>query len=221
MADTLVYAAEAVGADTGLLAAAHDDLRLLGVVSRETAGAAAGFRVINGATGNLVSNGTMSAQGIWVAGNEWAFGGTVATKTAGTAQTLSQTIAPALGQLVSGVSYSLSFVLTRSAGSIAADVGGGTAGTSRSSSSTFTETLVAGSTQVLTFTPSTDFAGTVDTVTLSYVSGGNLVVVPVTLVANGHSEAWFGEHGIPMRNGIGVDWIAGAFDISLITKRVN
>lgn len=221
MADTRVYTSEAVGADTGLLVTGYDDLRLLGVVSRETAGAAAGFRILNGASGNIISNGNMSAQGIWVAGNEWAFGGTVATKTAGTAQTLSQTIASSLGRLVAGASYSLVFTLSRSAGSIVADVGGGTAGTTRSSSATFTQTLVAGSTQVVTFTPSTDFAGTIDDVSLSYVSGGNLVICPVSLPANGSSYAYFGDDGIPMPYGISVDWITGAFDVSLITKRVN
>lgn len=94
---------------------------------------------------NVVTNGTFTgnADG-WTPGAGWAYGTNKVDATlADTA--LEQTIA-----LLPGVSYSLVFTTTRSAGSVRASVGG-TLGTARSSAATFTETIVAGSDGKLKF----------------------------------------------------------------------
>lgn len=67
-----------------------------------------------------------------------------------------------------GVSYSVVYTLTRSAGSITVSLGG-TAGTSRNSSNTYRETISCGATAgaPLTFTPDATFAGTIDVVAVT------------------------------------------------------
>jgi hypothetical protein len=85
------------------------------------------------------------------------------TKTAGDAATVSQNT-----DCVNGVSYSVVYTLTRSAGSITVSLGG-TDGTARSSSATFRETIACGATSSapLVFTPSSDFAGTIDIIAVT------------------------------------------------------
>lgn len=100
----------------------------------------------------------------WVLGTGWTTDNATAIATGAISTAISQTV-PAATPLVSGAAYLVTFTLTRSAGSIAVSLGGGTAGTSRSTSATFTEMITAGTTQVISFA-TTGFTGTLDTITV-------------------------------------------------------
>lgn len=80
-----------------------------------------------------------------------------------------------------GVTYSVVYTLTRSAGSITVSLGG-TAGTTRSAAGTFRESIVCGATAnaPLTFTPDGTFAGTIDVVAVTR----DLAFTPLSDVAN-------------------------------------
>lgn len=125
---------------------------------------------------NVISGGTFDTASLWTTGSGWTISGGVATKTAGTASILSQTISP-----VSGQRYILRYVLTRTSGSIAPIITASgippTIGVSRSGSGTYVEYLTApvvtGSTPVFLFSADANFAGTVDNVTLRAVPPGN------------------------------------------------
>src|SRR3990172_4750557 len=124
---------------------------------------------------NAVGNGTFALlpSGVqdpfmapsWTLGSSlWRFTGVnSARKTNGDAATLAlATAAP----IITLASYSVTFTLSnRISGSIAARVGG-TAGTSRSTNATFTETIVAGAGTGFDFLPSSDFAGDISAVTV-------------------------------------------------------
>ena len=71
-------------------------------------------------------------------------------------------------QCTNGVTYSVVFTLTRTAGSITPSLGG-TNGTARSASGTYRENIVCGATAnaPITFTPDATFAGTVDIVAIT------------------------------------------------------
>lgn len=116
-----------------------------------------------GFTGN-VDNVTVSG---WILGTGWTTDGTTAIATGAISTTLSQTANPAY-PLVQGQAYLVTYDATRSAGSVTVNVGG-TAGTARSSAATFTEVIIAGSTQTLSFTTS-GFTGTVDNVVIKEVA---------------------------------------------------
>ncbi len=108
-----------------------------------------------------VTNGTFGADTDWTKGAGWTIAAGVATAITSSAA-LSQNAAVTL---VAGRSYTVTYDATRSAGSITVSVGG-TAGTARSTSATFTEVIIAGATQVLAFT-GTGFSGTIDNVVVT------------------------------------------------------
>jgi len=116
---------------------------------------------VNGDFADYIVNGTFAADTDWTKGAGWTIGAGVATAAGGISTALSQTIST----LVTGRTYTLTFTATRSAGSVTASVGG-TSGTARSSSATFTESFVAGSGGVLAFT-GTGFTGTIDNAILT------------------------------------------------------
>lgn len=127
----------------------------------------------------LVSNGTFASDTVWTKGVGWTIGAGVATSDASQTDVsdLSQTVA----NLTPGVTYATSFVVTRTAGSVQLVVGG-TAGTARSTSNTFTEDLVAGADGTVVIRASADFAGTVDTVTVTPKAGTATVTGTVTVI---------------------------------------
>jgi hypothetical protein len=127
---------------------------------------------------DVVTNGAFTGNATgWTLGAGWAYGtNSVDATLADTAMT--QT--PASPTLVTGVSYSLVFDATATAGSVVASVGG-TAGTPRSTSATFTETIVAGADGVLAFT-GTGFSGTIDNVVCTPLTGSGTVTGTVTVV---------------------------------------
>jgi hypothetical protein len=116
----------------------------------------------------MLANNTFSSGANWTTGTGWSIGAGVATKTAGTAASLSQTVGGG-GGLVAGVTYKLTYTITRSAGTITPRFTGGTTvtGTARSASGTYTEylTAVSGNT-TFDFLGDSAFAGTVDDVYL-------------------------------------------------------
>lgn len=121
-------------------------------------------RVYNTSTGfNRVTNGTFATDTDWTKGTGWTIGAGVATATGAISTALSQTISVTY-PLVEGQPYLVTYTVTRSAGSITPSLGG-TAGTARSTSATFSEVIVAGSTQTLSFGTS-GFTGTLDDVTV-------------------------------------------------------
>lgn len=116
--------------------------------------------VTAGFTGSI-DNVTVSG---WILGAGWTTDGSTAIATGAISTTLNQTANP-LFPLVQGQAYLFTCDITRSAGSITPALAG-TAGTARSSSATFAEVIIAGSTQTLGFTTS-GFTGTVDNVTIT------------------------------------------------------
>ncbi len=114
-----------------------------------------------GFTGSI-DNVTVTA---WELGTGWTTDGSTAIATGAISTDLKQTII-STPFLVSGGKYLVTFTATRSAGSVAVSLGGGAAGTSRSSAATFSEVITAGATQVILFA-TTGFTGTIDNVTVT------------------------------------------------------
>lgn len=106
-----------------------------------------------------VVNGNFAADTDWTKGSGWSIAAGVASATTSSAA-LSQTIA----SIVAGATYSVTYTVTRSAGSVRPSLGG-VNGTSRSTSATFTDNIVAGAGGVLAFT-GTGFTGTIDVVSV-------------------------------------------------------
>jgi hypothetical protein len=137
-------------------------------------------RVTNGIFAEYVTNGAFASDTGWTKGTGWAIAAGVASAT--TASTaLSQTSAITL---IAGFTYTITYTVSRSAGSVTPSIGG-TAGTARSSSATFTETIVAGSTQILAFTGA-GFTGSVDNVSVTaWVLGTGWTTDGTTAIATG------------------------------------
>lgn len=111
--------------------------------------------------GNYVKNWGFDSAADWTAGTGWAWGATgVFTKTAGTASNLTQTSGITLEN---GVTYTV--IITTSsvtAGQIQIQLGGGTAGTAITTSTTTTQAVTAGATQEIAIVANSTFAGSVD-----------------------------------------------------------
>lgn len=138
-------------------------------------------RCTNGTFAEYVTNGAFASDTGWTKGTGWTIAAGVATATGAISTALSQTSAITL---IEGYTYTITYTVTRTAGSITPSIGG-TAGTARSSSATFTETIVAGSTQILAFT-GTGFTGTIDDVSVTaWVLGTGWTTDGVTAIATG------------------------------------
>ena len=110
-------------------------------------------------TDAAITNGTFAADTDWTKGAGWTIGSGVATGV-----TASSDLEQAL-VIVQGVSYEVVYtVATVTAGDVTVKIGG-TAGTTRSTAATFTETIVAGSGSLIEFTGN-GFSGTLDDVTV-------------------------------------------------------
>jgi hypothetical protein len=131
---------------------------------------------------DTVVNGTFAADSDWTKGTDWSIGSGVATKTAGTAALLSQS-----ATLIVGRSYIFTYTITRTAGTITAQLTGGTtvSGTARSAAGTYTDILTAVSgNNAIAFSADASFAGTVDNVTLRLLPAGNHAYTPSTATAS-------------------------------------
>lgn len=138
-------------------------------------------RVTNGTFAEYVTNGTFGSDTGWTKGTGWTIGAGVATATGAISTALSQDTAITL---IAGYTYTVTYTVTRSAGTITPSLGG-TDGTARSSSATFTETIVAGSTQVLAFTGA-GFTGTLDNISVTaWVLGTGWTTDGSTAIATG------------------------------------
>lgn len=111
--------------------------------------------------GEYSTNGAFATDTGWTKGSGWTIGAGVATATGAISTDLTQTAAL---PILAGESYTVTYTMTQSAGSATVKVGG-TSGTARSSSGTYTETIIAGSTQAITFSGS-GFTGTIDNVSV-------------------------------------------------------
>lgn len=107
---------------------------------------------------NTLLDPTFDVSADWTAGSGWAVSGGVGTATGAISTALSTTPT----SLIAGVSYSVTYTInTRSAGSLTVSLGG-TAGTPRSVAGTYTETIVAGSSNTLLSFTGTGFTGVID-----------------------------------------------------------
>lgn len=149
--------------------------------AREFSSQEATDRVTNGTFAEYVTNGTFASDTGWTKGTGWTIAAGVATATGAISTALSQTSAITL---IEGYTYTITYTVTRTAGTVTPSIGG-TAGTARSSNATFTETIVAGSTQILAFTGA-GFSGTVDNVTVTaWVLGTGWTTDGATAIATG------------------------------------
>lgn len=130
-----------------------------------------------------VTNGDFATDSDWTKGAGWSIGSGVATATGAISTALSQTSAVTV---LEGQSYNLTYTVTRSAGGIIPSIGG-TNGTERTSSGTYKETIIAGSTQLLAFTGNA-FTGTLDNITITpAVAGKYEIQNPSSYTVNGTS----------------------------------
>lgn len=143
--------------------------------------AESGDRVTNGTFAEYVTNGTFGSDTGWTKGAGWTIAAGVATATGAISTALSQTAAITL---IEGFTYTITYTVTRTAGTVTPSIGG-TAGTARSTDATFTETIVAGSTQILAFTGA-GFSGTIDNVSVTgWVLGAGWTTDGSTAIATG------------------------------------
>jgi hypothetical protein len=129
---------------------------------------------INNGLDEFITNGAFDTDSDWTKGSGWAIGSGVATAT--TASTALEQDANKTIQ--EGQSYTVIYTITRSAGTITPSIGG-TDGTTQNSAGTYTETIICGSTQALSFTGA-GFSGTVDNVSVTKVSGAGFNILPTS-----------------------------------------
>lgn len=127
---------------------------------------AVGTTVVNPAFNAYLLNGTFLSGAGWTTGAGWVISGGFATATLSSGA-LSQSANVAL---ISGQTYSITYTIARSAGSVIVSIGG-VNGASRSAAGTYTDTIVAGGTQNITFT-GTGFTGTVSAVSMLSTTAG-------------------------------------------------
>lgn len=138
-------------------------------------------RVTYGDFTEYATNGAFGSDTGWTKGAGWTIGSGVATATGNISTALSQEVA-----VTAGKSYTVIFTATASNGSVTVSLGG-TDGTERSTSSTFTENIIAGEDGILAFTGA-DFSGTIDNVLVyenAWTLGTGWTVAGGTAVASG------------------------------------
>lgn len=123
---------------------------------------------------NLVLNGDFAVATGWTAGSGWTIAGGVATHTVGTATLYQEFPDIKLRQDSLLYAYAIPYqviytVSGRTVGDITVGLGSGS-GTARSSNATFTEIIFCtGAAPTLSFTPSNDFDGSIDNVSVKLV----------------------------------------------------
>ena len=119
-----------------------------------------------------VSNGNFTSATNWTTGTGWSIAAGVATATNPTG-TLSQAIT-----FIQGVRYTLTFTISAYVdGTITPSING-TAGTVRSANGTYTETIIAGSSGGLVFTPATAPSLNIDNVLCQPADAVSIVLLP-------------------------------------------
>lgn len=138
---------------------------------------------------DLSVNGTFSSSTGWTFGSGWAIASGLLSKTNSTT-TSSTTRTPSVA-LIDGYDYEVVFTVSaRTAGGVRATVGG-TAGTTRSSNGTFTETITAGSGTTIGFTTSNGFRGSIDNFTIRQLESASYRTPSSALVAGDQYEVVF------------------------------
>ncbi|HSX01852.1 MAG TPA: hypothetical protein VLI05_00900 [Candidatus Saccharimonadia bacterium] len=173
-----------------------------------------------GTLGGELANNTFSTT--WT-GTGWTLGASSATHTTGT-----NTLSPTTPLTVTaGLDYQITYTITgRTTGSVTPGIGG-TTGFVMAASSTDTQVLVATTTGNLTFTPTTDFNGTISAVSVKVITpyGATLTVqnstgasaLQVRGSANGLQNAYVGQ-GVGQLNTTGQENAGfGAGALSAIT----
>lgn len=134
----------------------------------ETAGTTA--RAITGLTPNVVGNGAFTTDISWTKGTGWTIDdgdNNKALHAAGTGSDLSQA-----SILAVGIPYTVTFtVADLTAGTITPKLGSGATLTVRSTNATFTESGICAGSTTLIFTASSDFDGSIDTVSVTGPTG--------------------------------------------------
>lgn len=122
--------------------------------------------------GNIqyVSNGSFTTSEGWTLGTGWSISTGAARKNVGTISAITQI---ASKELVEDAKYIVTFRVTRTSGNISASIGGGTAGTAINTSQVVTQTLTAGSTQVISFSGS--LVGSIDDISVIDEITGSVV----------------------------------------------
>lgn len=145
----------------------------------------------------FVTNGVFASDTAWTKGAGWTIAAGVADAAGALNTALTQNAA---STLVAGRSYTLTYTVTRAAGTITPAIGG-TSGTGRTASGTYTETIVAGATQVLAFT-GTGFTGTLDNISINDpafglpTSVGTLTYIDGYFVVNKNASGRFYISGV-------------------------
>lgn len=125
------------------------------------------------------TNGTFATDSSWAKGAGWTIAAGVATATGAISTALEQSTGTTI---IQGKSYLVKYTITRSAGTITPSLGG-TAGTGRTASGTYSEVIIASSTQTLSF-GTTGFTGTLDNVSVRDL-GGITIRNPADYTLNG------------------------------------
>lgn len=129
------------------------------------------------------TNGSFATDTGWTKGAGWTIAAGVATATGAISTAISQTAGVTL---VSGRAYTVTYTITQSAGTLTPSIGG-YAGTARNASGTYSEVIVAGSSQIIAFTGA-GFTGTLDNVSVQSVDGlGYDIQNPSAYTINGTS----------------------------------
>ena len=110
-------------------------------------------QVLSVATSGSVCNG-------WTLGANWTLGTNLLTHASGSTATVAQTSMT----VVAGHIYLATYTVTYTSGTSVTVSVGGTSGTARGASGTFTDVITAGTTAALAFTPTTNFVGSVSAV---------------------------------------------------------
>lgn len=128
---------------------------------------------VTGAFGaNIVPNGTFATDFTGWNGTNWTWNAGTALHTAGTIDELYSTNMPSA---VIGSTYRVVFSMQGSVGSVRVYFGGVWGGL-RSFTNTFTDYVTATATNALSFTPTSDFNGFIDNVSIALISNGDLTV---------------------------------------------
>ena len=107
-----------------------------------------------------LNNGTFDSDTAWTKGT-WTISGGKANHATGTQSDLTHSVA-----VTSGKSYTITYTVTRSAGTVTPMLGG-TSGTGRTAAGTYTETITCGSSNTnLAFRGGNTFVGTIDNVSI-------------------------------------------------------
>lgn len=107
----------------------------------------------------------------WTLGSGWAYSNNSISHTSGTATVTPNPALSITAAYLYQVTYTVSNCTT---GTIRVAIGG-TNGTTRSANGTYTEVITAGATTNLTFTPSTDFDGTIDDISVRQAGNWNCI----------------------------------------------